>query len=359
MSGADNLDIQCRWCELIAMQKKIKCALTSSLIGFLLLTSDVLFYVAAQSDSFSETTSADMINQLHRDEFTLINVGDNSVPILISLSEQPITKGVMLIIGDAEMPVGRQDSLTHIANYLPALGWTTVVMPSLGLGLGFGSNIELPIESGDDPVAIDKDLQPEAVDSNVDANANNTPTDGGAVTDNSLERVSKNAIREKVTETINSNSIVSAISEAQLIVYSQDVEAYISATLAHMETTMGHRILVSQGITAATIAKLVADGNPSMQQIDTLVINNPYWPIRKLNNKIPLVIAQIPIPVLDLTSHWDNSWSKQTERTRRIKATTELKEVYRQAEITGQRLDQAQMKYISRQIKGWTTYLGW
>jgi hypothetical protein len=96
-----------------------------------------------------------------------------------------------------------------------------------------------------------------------------------------------------------------------------------------------------------------------MQQIDTLVINNPYLPIRKLNNKLPMVIAQTPIPVLDLVSQWDNSWSKQTERKRRIKARTELKEVYRQTDIIGQPLDQIQMQYIARQIKGWTTYLGW
>ncbi|MFT6084872.1 MAG: hypothetical protein ACJAWT_000098 [Glaciecola sp.] len=339
------------------MQTKPKHALSLSLTGFLLLTSDVLFDVAAQSASFSEIARADMVNQLHRDEFTLINVGDNSLPILISLSEKPITKGIMLIIGDAEMPLGRQDSLTHIANYLPALGWTTVVMPSLGLS--FGSNIELPIEGDDNLVAIDKDLLPEASDSNVETNANNTPADGEAVAVTPLERVSKNSISENVTETIESNSIVSAISEADLIIYSQELEAYVAAALTHMKTAMGHRILVSQGITAATIAKLIADGNPLLLEIDTLVINNPYWPIRKLNNKIPMVIAQIPIPVLDLTSQWDNSWSKQTERKRRIKATTELKEVYRQTEIIGQPLDQAQMKYISRQIKGWTTYLGW
>ncbi|MFQ3205900.1 MAG: hypothetical protein ACI9IT_000034 [Glaciecola sp.] len=341
------------------MQKKIKHVLASSLTGFLLLTSDVLFDVAAQSVSFSEIASADMINQLHSDEFTLINVGDHRVPIIISTSEQPISKGIMLIIGDADMPLGRQDSLTHIANYLPALGWTTVVMPSLGLS--FGSNIALPIENEEQPVATDKDprSEPEASDNNVDISANNTPADLEAAAVTSLAQVSTNSISKKVTETINSSAIISSISEAELIIYSQEVEAYIAATLTHMQTNMGHRILVSQGITAATIAKLVADGNPLMQQIDTLVINNPYWPIRKLNNKLPMVIAQIPIPVLDLTSHWDNSWSKQTQRARRIKATTELKEIYRQTEIIGQSFDQTQMKYISRQIKGWISYLGW
>jgi len=346
------------------MQKKMKRALALYLVGFVLLTSCVVVNVTAQSTSFTEISSADMINQLHSDQFTLINVGDNSVPILISLSEQPITKGVILIIGDADMPLGRQDSLTHIARYLPALGWTTVVMPSLGVS--FGSNIAFPIRSDAIHAANDKDesTESEAADTGVDMDNSNAPNNvETAVTVAPLKKVSTiadNVIAEETTtETIKSNSIVSAISEADLIIYSQELEAYIAATLNQMQTTMGYRILVSQGITAATIAKLIADDNALMQQIDTLVINNPYWPIRKLNNKLPMVIAQIQIPVLDLISHWDNSWSKQTEKTRRVKATTELKEVYRQAEIIGQPLDQAQMKYISRQIKGWTTYLGW
>ncbi|MFT6328476.1 MAG: hypothetical protein ACJAYN_000401 [Bermanella sp.] len=326
------------------MLTTLKHAIASFLVGFVLLSSMLSLSVAAQSASFTEVTSADMQYQLHSDQFTLIDVGDNKVPILISLSEQPITKGVVLIIGDANMPLGRQDSLSHVAKYLPSIGWTTVVMPSLGLSLV--SNMVVPIESSDAQVINDTQ----------EANADD-------VTIAAAEQALKNSISEKskgtVTHSINSSSAVSAASEAALIVYSQEVEAYLAATLTHMRTTMGHRIVVTQGITAATIAKLVSDRDTLMQQIDTLVINNPYWPIRKLNNKLPMIIAQTPIPVLDLVSQWDNSWSKQTERKRRIKARTELKEVYRQADIIGQPLDQIQMQYIARQIKGWTTYLGW
>jgi hypothetical protein len=313
-------------------------------VGFVLLSGTVSLSVAAQSAPYTELTSADMQYQLHSDQFTLIDVGQNKVPILISLSEQPITKGVVLIIGDADMPLGRQDSLSHVAKYLPSIGWTTVVMPSLGLNLD--SNMVIPIASSDTEVINDKQK----------ANADD-------VTISAAEQASKNSISEKKEDTvarrINSSSAVSAASEAALMVYSQQVEVYLAATLTHMQTTMGHRIVVTQGITAATIAKLVSERVTLMQQIDALVINNPYWPIRKLNNKLPMVIAQTSIPVLDLVSQWDNNWSKQTERKRRIKARTELKEVYRQADIIGQPLDQIQMQYIARQIKSWTTYLGW
>jgi hypothetical protein len=326
------------------MQTTLKHAFASFLVGFVLLSSIVSIGSAAQSGSVTELTNTDMQYQLHSDQFTLIDVGDNKVPILISLSEQPITKGVVLIIGDADMPLGRQDSLSHVAKYLPSIGWTTVVMPSLGLSLG--SNMVVPIESSDTQTFNDTQK----------ANTDN-------VTIAAAEQASKNLISEKTEDTVanskNNSSAVSAVSEAALIVYSQEVETYLAAILTHMQTTMGHRIVVTQGITAATIAKLVSERDTLMQQIDALVINNPYWPIRKLNNKLPMIIAQTRIPVLDLVSQWDNSWSKQTERKRRIKARTELKEVYRQTDIIGQPLDQIQMQYIAREIKGWTTYLGW
>ena len=326
------------------MQKIIRDLITLIFTGLLLLSSGLSFQLKAQSASFSEMTSMDMRNQLHADEFTLIDVGSNRVPILISTSEQPITKGIVLIIGDADMPLGRQDSLSQLAKSLPAIGWTTVVMPSLGLSLG--PNIAFPIENKDT-------LESAETDSPTQQN-DDLPEETTTPLTDSVEDT-----QVIVDEPTNSLSVTSSISEADLVIYSLEIEAFLSATLKHMETTMGHRILVSQGMTAATIAKLAVDEHITMQQIDALVINNPYWPIRNLNNKIPMVVAQTPIPVLDLISYWDNSWSKQTENARKIKARTELKEVYRQADIVGQAFDQVQKDYVARQIQGWTNYLGW
>lgn len=300
------------------------------LVSFLAL---VLFSHAtnAQTAPFSELTHTDMKNQLHADEFVLVEVGDNTVPIMIYASEQAITKGVVFIMGDADMSFGRKDSLVNIASHLPSIGWTTVVLPSLGLSLG--PNIAFPI---------------------IDESDESAPDEPGTELDTELDADTSN-------EPMRMNSLTPALSitEADLTIYAIEVEAYLSASISHMTSTMGHRIIVSQGISAASIVKLIADQTPSMQSIDALVINNPYWPIRELNNKIPMIVAQTPIPLLDLTSHWDNSWSKQTQASRQIRAKTDLKEVYRQSEIIGQSFDEAQMQYVSRHIKGWTSYLGW
>lgn len=368
-----------------SMNKRLSHSLLASAFIFAFLS--LTFKANAQSSSFIETASADMQNQMHTDEFTLIEVGDNSLPILISPSQQPITKGIVLIIGDADMPLGRKDSLAHIADLLPSIGWTTVVMPSLGLH--FGPSIAFPIDdlgansanSEDDANnantvddtnsnneaatranamanIADAGIELSAADTIAADNADNMQADNNANRDVTGEQAENSTLNSK-NDRINSLSMSPLLSEAELIVYSQEIEAYLVAVLAHMKNTMGHRIIVSQGISAATIAKLLSDAKPSTQNIDALVINNPYWPIRKLNNQIPTVIAQTPLPVLDLISHWDNNWSKKTQDKRRIRARTEIKEVYRQSEIIGQTFDAAQMEYITHQIKGFTTHLGW
>jgi hypothetical protein len=288
----------------------------------------------AQNMPFSEITRYDIQNQLHSDEFILITVGDKKIPIVVTPSDQVITKGLVFIIGDADMALGRADSITRMARALPALGWTTVTLPSLGLSLG--PNIVLPIIETDGGNSEDQQTNTEALD------------------------VPEIATEVQATEVMNtSRAQVGGISEAELLVYSLEIDAYLKSAFDYMRNTMGHRIVISQGITAATIMKLSTDNSDTTQNIDALVINNPYWPKRALNNKIPMIVAQSPIPMLDFIGAWDNSWSQQTQSARKIKAMTELKGVYRQSEVIGQTFDQSQMESMAHLFKGWVTYLGW
>ena len=126
-----------------------------------------------------------------------------------------------------------------------------------------------------------------------------------------------------------------------------------------MKSTLGYRIVVSQGVTAASISKLLSDKSQMLSEIDAAVIHSPYWPLRELNNKIPTIVAQSDTPTLDLVSEWDNAWSQHTQHKRKVKARTELKAIYRQVEVIGQPIDEVQSEYIARTIKGWTSYLGW
>jgi hypothetical protein len=335
---------------------------------FKLLLSTLLFWMIlpwscfAQDMPFSEITSYDIQNQLHRDAFSFITVGNTQIPIMLMQSEQVITKGVVFIIGDADMALGRTDSLTHMADALPAIGWTTVVLPSFGLSLG--SNIQLPPAIAEDTETNTEELATKAnaqetTQSDASGAKSSSEDSSEASDNNNTDGLKNNEPNLLLPDSLNSRSQVGGLSEADMVIYSLEIAAYLESAFEHMKNTMGHRIVISQGITAATIIKLVAEGDESTQNIDAIVINNPYWPIRKLNNKVPMIIAQTPVPLLDFISMWDNSWSQQTQKKRKTKAMTELKEVYRQSEVAGQTLNQPQVEYMTRVFKGWISYLGW
>lgn len=331
---------------------------------FKLLVSTLPFWMIlpwscfAQDMPFSEITSYDIQNQLHSDAFSFITVGNTQIPIMLMQSEQVITKGVVFIIGDADMAIGRTDSLTHMADALPAMGWTTVVLPSFGLILG--SNIQLPPPIAEDTETNTEKLAAKANEQEAtQSDVSGAKSSSEASDNNNTDGLSANEPNLLLPDSLNSRSQLGGLSEAEMIIYALEIAAYLESAFEHMKNTMGHRIVISQGITAATIIKLMAEGDESTKNIDAIVINNPYWPLRKLNNKVPMIIAQTPVPLLDFISMWDNSWSQQTQKQRKTKAMTELKEVYRQSEVTGQTLNQPQVEYMTRVFKGWINYLGW
>ncbi|MBF7073869.1 DUF3530 family protein [Glaciecola sp. MH2013] len=309
--------------------------------SFLMLSTLMSFSALSQSASFSELAANDIQANLHADEYELIDVSDSQIPIFITHSEQALTKGIIFILGDADTPLGRSDSLHLLAQKMPQYGWTVVSLPSLGLSLG--PSIAFPV--------MDKEEIKEAV---IDASSETETT-------LEVDAESATALIEtpKVLSPSSSKRFQEAISEAQLVIYNKEIEAYMSAAFKHMQGTLGHRVIISQGISAASITKLLADQNPIFNEVDAAVIHNPYWPMRKLNLMIPSIVAQTTTPMLDLTSQWDNAWSIQTQKQRKIKARTELKELYRQADIIGQPMDDRQAEYVAKLIKGWTTYLGW
>lgn len=315
----------------------------------------------AQTLSFNDLLAKDIEQGLHQDEYELIEVGDNRLPIFIQRSELPINKGIIFILADADVPLGKSNSLHQLAGIMPRAGWTTVLLPSLGLQLG--PNIAFPIAESDD--LSEQNEAAENVNTATDAaNEEATPAEDPEQQNeqNTNEENGQETLdidTEEVAKITNRRTFQTSISEAQLVIFATELEAYLASSFEHMNTTMGHRIVLTQGISAATTLKLIADKNPIFDEADALIVHSPYWPIRELNQRVPSIVAQTDIPVLDLFNEWDNTWSHRTRRARQIAVNTELKEVYRQVEIVGQAPDASQAEYIGKTIKGWTTYLGW
>ena len=301
---------------------------------------------------------------MHADEYQLIEVGEKQVPVFVNESEQALTKGIIFIIGDADAPMGKKSSLTSIARIMPQYGWTTVVLPSLSLQSKPKDIPDTQSTSEDSPTEENSaennnaDEQALAESDSAEAQTETNSDDVAKTTEMSTE-ASSDKVVEKGTLDFSSKYFQEGVSEAQLVIFNKELETYLSIALGHMKNTLGHRIVVSQGVTAASISKLLSDKSPMLSEIDAAVIHSPYWPVRELNNKIPMIVAQSDTPTLDLVSEWDNAWSQHTQHKRKVKARTELKAIYRQVEVIGQPIDEVQSEYIARTIKGWTSYLGW
>jgi hypothetical protein len=119
----------------------------------------------------------------------------------------------------------------------------------------------------------------------------------------------------------------------------------------------GFVVVVSEGTTAAWLAKMYDE--QLITEPDAFVSISAYWPQIELNDQIAGYLANTSFPVLDLYSQWDNKWTITTAEKRRIAAVRALKLHFRQTELIGVPIGQGQHQYLTKQIIGWLTFMGW
>ena len=127
----------------------------------------------------------------------------------------------------------------------------------------------------------------------------------------------------------------------------------------------GYKLIVCQGMTAAQLLNLNAQQKVSAP--DSYIIIAPFWPEASQNQQIASWIADTAVPVLDIAGGLANHWSAKTMALRSDSAQSGLKMHYRQrqmpesaAGISG--IPGHTSPFISRlskEIYGWTRYLGW
>jgi hypothetical protein len=119
----------------------------------------------------------------------------------------------------------------------------------------------------------------------------------------------------------------------------------------------GFVVVVSEGTTAAWLAKMYNE--QLVTEPDAFVSLSAYWPQIELNDQIAGYLANTSFPVLDMYSQWDNKWTITTAEKRRIAAVKALKLHFRQTELIGVPIGQGQHQYLTKQIIGWLTFMGW
>lgn len=250
----------------------------------------------------------DIERSMFPDSYEILPVADKEVILVVQQTTTAIARGVAVLIGEASRGPLSRDSLAPVANYLNDYGWVTMLMTAPTVGL--------------DTLAQAEPSDPQQ---------NPSPTNS-------------------VTGLKPLDSQAFAQQEQQLILQ-------LEAVKEKSRAFPGFFIVIGQGTTAAWLSKLYAE--KKLELADALVVISPFWPQREYNRKIAAQLASTEIPVLDIYTPWDNKWSLNSQQARLIAATKTLKLHYRQRQLIGQAYDQQQHRYISKEIYGWLTHMGW
>lgn len=253
----------------------------------------------------------DVKRSMHDDQYETLLVGEREVLLVVNEASTPISKGVAVLIGEAGQGPFSHQRLAPLASLLNDVGWVSMIMtaPSSAF-LDAGSNQE----------------QGAATDSPEQASPN--PLEGQSIID----------------------------SEA-FTLHEQELMTQLQAVTQRTQQYPGFFLVIAQGTTAAWITKLYSEKQIDLP--DALVIISPFWPQREFNMQLPRWVAETEMPVLDIYSPWDSEWSLKRVKERNVAATKALKLHYRQRELIGQTIDQQQYAFLSKEIYGWLSYMGW
>lgn len=251
----------------------------------------------------------DLRRALFSDQYSSIKVGEQDMLIIINENTTAISRGTALLVTDSGSTINSQQGLAPLVEQLTGLGWVTILLPSPA------DDLFLPSES-----------LPET-DANIDL-----PPD--------LIKTSASQLNQQVFDE-----------------HLQRITLIMQAALQKAKDYPGFVLVIAQGTSAATLSQLYAE--QKITAPDALVVISPYWPDRKFNNQLANFLASTPMPVLDIYSKWDNSWSQASIKARKIAAIRALKLQYRQREIIGVGLIQQPTTYVSKEIYGWLSHMGW
>ncbi|KXI28337.1 hypothetical protein AX660_18380 [Paraglaciecola hydrolytica] len=251
----------------------------------------------------------DLRRALFSDEYSILDVAGQEMLVIINENTTAISRGTALLVTDNGMSINSQQGLAPLVKQLIDLGWVTMLIPSPS------SDLFLPEE-----IVIEPD------------NANPPPL-------------------------LSIKASVSQLNQQVFDEHLERVSLNMQAALEKAQEYPGFVLVIAQGTSAATLAQLYAE--QKLASPDAFVVISPYWPDRKFNNQLASFLANTPMPVLDIYSKWDNSWSQASIKARKVAAIRALKLQYRQREIVGVGLVQQPATYVSKEIYGWLSHMGW
>jgi hypothetical protein len=279
--------------------------LYSSLLPFFFLSFQAISAMDSQVQA-----KLDLERELFPEQYETLDFSGQQVSVIINENTNVIPRGVAIMMGEVGRSMVSQNALAPLAQKLNRLGWVTMLVQTPDIGLSQSSNEE----TTDEPQGT-------------------------------------------ATTPVFAKSVAISINPQNFLKHEQQLIAQMGAILEKSTDYPGFSLVISQGATAAWLAKIYAQNKLSIP--DAFVAISPYWPSREYNMQLADYIATTGMPVLDLHNAWDNEWSLQSYPARQIAATKALKLHYRQREIIGIAIQNQQAEYLSKEIYGWLSFMGW
>jgi hypothetical protein len=273
----------------------------------------------------------DIQRGLFADTYQSFDIDNQAVIYVLQENTTAITRGVAVLVADSTTPLVGQEGFAALANELNKIGWVTILLPAPETG--FTATVDQETSITNDDVLTAETETNIAADTQV-------PIPSASITDLDI-----------------SKSAVTTIDEQAFIKHEQQLVSLLEAVIEKSQEYPGFLLVISKGTSAAWLSKIYAE--KTLDAPDAFVAISPFWPDRKLNQRLPEWIAITPMPVLDLYSGWDNGWAQNTAAQREIAAIKSLKLQYRQRELLGFNMHQQHNAYISKEIYGWISHMGW
>jgi hypothetical protein len=272
----------------------------------------------------------DIQRGLFADNYQSFDIDDQPIIYVLQENTTAITRGVAVMVADSGIPLVGQEGFAALANELNKIGWVTILLPAPDTGF---------MPTIDEDAAITDDATTAGAEKNTSADTQ-IPNTSAAISDLDINK-----------------SAVTTIDEQAFIKHEQQLVSILQAVIEKSQEYPGFFLLISKGTSAAWLSKIYAE--KTLTPPDAFVVISPFWPDRKRNKQLPEWIAKTPMPVLDLYSGGDNSWAQKTIAQREIAAIKSLKLQYRQRELLGFNIHHQHSAYISKEIYGWISHMGW
>lgn len=292
---------------------------------FLFTLCALVTFLGPTGNAAASLRVEDVARQFFPEDYDTLLVGEESVPILYSESTMPLARGVIIILVNEGNQALNLASACELAQQLNDKGWHTLISPSLLVS---------------------------APPSEAPATATSETGDGDT-NDATATMTALHPMQDNLTPAVNFEA-----SKTQTILL-------MGAISNHISSHKGFRIVVASGMTATQVLSAANEG--AIAPPDSLITLVPFWPQREINENIPQHIAQSGFPILDISIPEVNQWEALTTSERLHAAETALKLQYRQRRlgsmstltVTGHAANTPFVNWLSGEIYGWISHLGW